>query len=150
MEESAPGAAPDPPGRDAPRAESHCYMCLAREPISLQSASEVHCCLKAAPFGEKLQSFKVLLRYEKSAQARLAQENRRVELQDVIAISERKRTVEDIIAGWYSFQRLESIHVAFNEWFKIDIWKLLRTQTSRGKWVTTFDERLNGSLAKHI
>jgi hypothetical protein len=89
------------------------------------------------------QSFKILLRYERSAQARLAQENRRVEMQDLIAISEGRKTVEDIVAGWYSFQRLESIHSAFNEWFKINIWKLLRTPTTGRKRITTFDERLN-------
>ena len=89
------------------------------------------------------QSFRILFRYGESAQLRLARENHRVEMQDVIAISEGQKTVEDIVAGWYSFQRLESIHTAFNEWLKIDVWKLLRTPTTQGKRISTFDERLN-------
>lgn len=89
------------------------------------------------------QSFRILFRYGESIQPRLALENHRVGMQDVIAISEGQKTVGDIVAGWYSFQRLESIHAAFNEWFKIDVWKLLRTPTTQGKRITTFDERLN-------
>lgn len=34
--------------------------------------------------------------------------------------------MEDIIADWYSFQNIESIHKAFSEWFSIDLWKILR------------------------
>ena len=33
--------------------------------------------------------------------------------------------------------------IRFNEWFNIDVWKLLRTPTTQGKRITTFDERLN-------
>ena len=89
------------------------------------------------------QAFTVLLRYDEQAKARLADSTRKVEISDAIAISRAQRTLEDVVAGWYSFQNLDSIHAAFKEWFGIDMWRLLRRRRKIGRRVATLDERLS-------
>jgi hypothetical protein len=77
--------------------------------------------------------FKILLRYNLKAQEKIAQQSKKVDFEDVIAIKNGTLTIEDIIADWYSFQNIASIHRAFSDWFGIDFWALLR---SGQNWVT--------------
>jgi hypothetical protein len=59
--------------------------------------------------------FKILLRYDAKAQKKLISQSRKVELEDAIAIRDGARTLEDIVADWYSFQSVSAIHKAFSE-----------------------------------
>ena len=71
--------------------------------------------------------FKIrILQYDPKAQERLKRQSRKIDMSDVLLVQSRKKTVEDIVVGWYSFQNINSIHIAFKEWFDIDIWKILR------------------------
>ena len=72
--------------------------------------------------------FKILLRYDAQAQEKLKQQSRKVELGDVIAIKNGDKNLEDVVAEWYSFQNIDSIHKAFSEWLGIDFWKIIRTK----------------------
>jgi len=88
------------------------------------------------------QTFKILLRYDSSARRRLEKQTRKVELADVVAIEANTRTIEDVVADWYSFQNIASIHNAFSEWFGIDFWKLLRQRKRIGKRISFLENRL--------
>ena len=77
--------------------------------------------------------FKILLQYDPKAQERLKRQSRKIEMSDVLLVQSRKKTVEDIVVGWYSFQNINSIHIAFKEWFDIDIWNILRQKKKVGK-----------------
>jgi hypothetical protein len=84
-----------------------------------------------------------LLRYDLKAQEKIAQQSRKVDFEDVIAIKNGTRTIEDIIADWYSFQNITSIHRAFSEWFGIDVWTILRKRKRLGNKIAVLEDRLN-------
>ena len=84
-----------------------------------------------------------MLRYDADAQKRLKDQTRKIEIQDALAITQGEKTIEDIVAGWYSFQNIQSIHSAFRDWFQIDIWKLLRRRKRIGRSVALLERRLN-------
>ena len=71
-------------------------------------------------------SFKVLLRYDTQEEKRLSELNRKVDFEDVIAIKNGTKSLEDVVAGWYSFQNISGIHKAFKDWLDIDFWKIVR------------------------
>lgn len=87
--------------------------------------------------------FKILLHYDQKAQARLRQQTRKIDLPDVLAIQSGSKTVEDVVADWYSFQNIASIHSAFFDWFGIDVWKLLRRRRRIGKRFPVLEKRLD-------
>ncbi|MFC1999282.1 hypothetical protein ACFLXE_00805 [Chloroflexota bacterium] len=89
------------------------------------------------------QSFKILLIYDDQAQEHLRQQSRKIGVQDVLSIRDGKRTIEDVVTGWYSFQNIASIHAAFNEWFGIDFWSLIRRRKRIGKRIPFLEQRLN-------
>jgi len=94
------------------------------------------------------ETFKIMLRYDPSAKKRLAKQTRRIELVDVLAIEARTKTIEDVVADWYSFQNIASIQNAFSEWFNIDFWKLLRRRKEIGKRISLLENRLD-QLIQH-
>lgn len=87
--------------------------------------------------------FKILLRYEPKAQSRLKQQTKKVDFPDVLAIQSGEKTIEDVVADWYSFQNISSIHLAFSDWFGIDFWKLLRRRRKVGKKLPLLESRLD-------
>jgi hypothetical protein len=87
--------------------------------------------------------FKILLRYEPDAEERIATQSKKVELKDVIAVKDGTRTIEDIVAEWYSFQNIDSIHRAFSEWFKIDFRTIIRRRKKLGNEIRLLEDRLN-------
>ena len=89
------------------------------------------------------QCFKILLRYDPQARDRLRQQTRKIDLPDVLAIEARAKTIEDVVADWYSFQSIASIHTAFSEWFKIDFWKLLRRRRRIGTRLPMLEKHLD-------
>jgi hypothetical protein len=92
------------------------------------------------------QAFRVFLRYDQNARKRLVLQNtKKVEFADAIALSGGAKSIEDVVAEWYSFQSIDSIHKAFNDWFGIDVWKLLRQRRkvgSRIDWLETRFKKL--------
>jgi hypothetical protein len=89
------------------------------------------------------QAFRILLHYDEQAQKHLREQAKKVEIQDVIAISEGRKTIEQVVADWYSFQNLASIHNAFKEWLGIDFWGLLRQRKKVGKHLPFLEQHLS-------
>lgn len=89
------------------------------------------------------QCFKILLRYDEKAKERLLQQSRKMEIKDVLSIRDGNQTVEDFVAAWYSFQNIASIHAAFNDWFGINFWSLIRRRKKVGKRIPLLEKRLN-------
>ena len=92
------------------------------------------------------QAFRIFLRYDKRAQRRLLEQSRKVEFSDAMSLAANTKSIEDIVADWYSFQNIDSIHRAFNEWFGIDIWKLLRQRRKVGKRIDWLEKRLKNLI----
>lgn len=89
------------------------------------------------------QCFKILLKYESRARERLELQTRKVDLAEVLPIESGTKTIEDIVADWYSFQNIASIHRAFSDWFEIDSWKLLRRRRKIGKRLPILEKQFN-------
>lgn len=87
--------------------------------------------------------FKILLRYQPGAEEKILKQTKKVELKDVIAIKKGTRTIEDIVADWYSFQNIDSIHRAFSEWFVIDFWSIVRKPKNSGNKIQLLENQLN-------
>ena len=85
--------------------------------------------------------FKILLAFDEKAQQRLLEHRQKLELKDVIAIRDGQQTLEDVVAGWYSFQSISSIHKAFNQWFDIDFWSVVRRRRKVGSQLPILEKR---------
>jgi hypothetical protein len=93
------------------------------------------------------QAFRIFLRYDDKARQRLLTHNaRKVEFSDALALAANTKSIEDVVADWYSFQNIDSIHKAFNEWFGIDIWKLLRQRRKVGKRIDWLEQRFKNLI----
>ena len=91
-------------------------------------------------------SFKILLHYDEKAQKRLQEQSRKIDMQDVLAISSGAKTVEDIVADWYSFQNIQSINAAYKDWFGIDLWKILRQKRKVGHRIILLEKQFNNII----
>ncbi|HEX5725895.1 MAG TPA: HEPN domain-containing protein [Longimicrobiaceae bacterium] len=89
------------------------------------------------------QTFIILLRFDDQARRRLRDQTRKVEMSEVFALSQGERRIEELVAQWYSFQNIQSVHNAFYEWFGIDVWKLLRRRKRVGRRISVLERRLN-------
>lgn len=87
-------------------------------------------------------SFAILLRYSSQGQSRLRDSQRKVEFQDARALTAGTKSIEEVVAGWYSFQNIDGIHKAYSEWLDIDIWGLLRRRKRVGARVLSLDAAL--------
>jgi hypothetical protein len=92
------------------------------------------------------QCFKILLRCDPAARKALAnntrKDTRKVELSDVVAIKNGSKSLEDVVASWYSFQNIDSIQKAFTEWFGIDVRKTIRKRKKIGNNIRFLDDAL--------
>jgi hypothetical protein len=87
--------------------------------------------------------FKILLHCDPEADERIAKQSKKVELNDVIAIKNGTRTIEDIVAEWYSFQNIDSIHRAFSDWFGINFRAIIREPKKSGNKIRLLEHQLN-------
>ena len=95
-------------------------------------------------------SFKTMLEFDPKTRKRLLQRTRKVEMGEVISIAEGEMSIEDVVVGWYSFQNLDSIQKAFNEWLEIDFRATLRRRRRIGRRVVTLDAELGRMIeARH-
>ncbi len=91
--------------------------------------------------------FVILLQYDDDAQKKLEEENKKVDISDVIQVQAGTKRIEEIVARWYSFQNINSIHKAFNEWFGIDFWRLLRQRKAIGRRCPRMDDAMHRLIA---
>ena len=89
-----------------------------------------------------IRCFKVLLQYDSKAQERLKNETKKVKVADILLIQSNVKSVEDIIAGWYSFQNIDSIHKAFHEWFGINFREILRKRRKVGRRLPFLEDQI--------
>jgi hypothetical protein len=92
------------------------------------------------------QTFKIFVAYDDNTKQKLRQQTRKIEMTDLLAVREGSKSIEDIVAGWYSFQNIDSIHKAFSEWFSIDIWNMLRSSKVPNDNLTVLADALNGII----
>lgn len=92
------------------------------------------------------QAFKILLKYNEKAQAKLNEASWKVEIPDVIAIKDGVKTVEDIVAERYSFQSIGRIHQAFSDWSDLDFYKIIRKRKKIGRRLPFLERHLQNSI----
>jgi hypothetical protein len=86
--------------------------------------------------------FRILIAYDPYALEKRASHNPRVEFSALLQVSERERTVEDVIAETYAFQNLNQLNKAYKEWLNIDVRKLLFRKKRIGRKVSFLENRL--------
>ena len=91
-------------------------------------------------------AFIILIRYSSEAQKKLKGESRKIEMADALAIMGRTKTLEDIVASWYSFQNLQSIHKAYFDWLGIDFWKIVRRDQRKGRRILKLADLLESLI----
>ena len=89
------------------------------------------------------QCFRILLHYDPIAIKKLEQQSKKIEIPDAIALRDGTKSIEEIVADWYSFQSIASIHKAFHDWFEIDVWHVLRRRRKIGRRLPVLEEHLN-------
>lgn len=89
------------------------------------------------------QTFKVLMTHDASCRGKMTKETRKVEMADAVAIASGTKTIEDVVASWYTFQNFDAIHKAYNDWFGIDFWRAIRSEMARGSKVQVLSDVLN-------
>ena len=77
-------------------------------------------------------SFKILLQYGSGTSEKLLKSSKKIDISDALLIESGKKTINDIVTDWYSFQSIDAIHKAFSEWLGIDFWKVLRKRKKIG------------------
>lgn len=92
--------------------------------------------------------FCVLLAYDTRARQRVVDAKRRVDFGDVLEVADGTKTIEDIVAGWYSFQNLDSIHKAFKECFNLEVRNAMRRRTRLGKRVVWLDTAVSQLITR--
>lgn len=92
------------------------------------------------------QAFTILLQYDDKAKIKLSQSTRKIDISDMLAVSAGAKSIESVVADWYSFQNIESIHRAFSEWFGIDFWKLLRQKRKVGNRINWLEKRFTALI----
>lgn len=78
------------------------------------------------------QCFRIMLANDPNAQEKLSNLNRKVDIVDALAIQRGEKRIEYVVSSWYSFQSINGIHNAFNEWFNLDFWKIIRRRRKVG------------------
>jgi hypothetical protein len=71
-------------------------------------------------------TFEILVKYDKTAQAVLEAQSRKVSFADAAALTRGELSLEQIASDGYSFQNLDSIQRAYKDVLSIDIWKAIR------------------------
>ena len=86
--------------------------------------------------------FVILLKYDISVKNKIINHNQKVEFQQLFQIKSDEITFEEIIAKNYSFQNLNQISKAYNEWLNIDIRKILYAKKRIGNKTRFIENRL--------
>jgi hypothetical protein len=86
----------------------------------------------------------ILIRHDKAAREHFGRQTRKVEFEEALAVSRGERTLEEVVASWYSFQNIASLQKAFSEWLGLDFRKILRDASAAG------DQPLDEVLAEII
>ena len=71
--------------------------------------------------------FKVLIKYDEYAIENLRKYNKKIKVDflELLELTSKEKTPEDIIMNMYTFQNLNQINQAYKDWLKIDIKKIL-------------------------
>lgn len=89
------------------------------------------------------QVFKLMLAHDPNCKEKMAKEARKVEMSDAVALANGMKTIEDIVASWYTFQNFDAVNRAYRDWFGIDFWRIIRTEMNRGSKVQMLSDVLN-------
>lgn len=92
-------------------------------------------------------AFKILIKYDAGAQTYMRTQTRKVDFEDAIEISNQRRTLEDVVASWYSFQNIASIQKAFSEWLSIDFRAIMRGAFTKRSATFNLDDALTKIVA---
>lgn len=86
--------------------------------------------------------FKILIAYDSSALEKRETHKYSVDFPTLLQVNSGNRSIEDVIAERYSFQNLDQLNKAYQEWLKIDVKKVLFKKKRIGRKVSFLENRL--------
>lgn len=86
--------------------------------------------------------FNILISYDIGAREKLTTINLKVEFDTLLAVSNKKLTVEDVITEKYTFQNLDQLNKAYKEWLGIDVRHVLFKKKRIGRSITFLQNRI--------
>jgi hypothetical protein len=87
-------------------------------------------------------AFVVLIAYDDFALKKRETHSSRVDFTQLLQVSERLRTVEEIIAESFTFQNLQQLNKAYKEWLNIDVRAILFKRKKLGRKVAFLENRI--------
>ena len=88
------------------------------------------------------QAFQILIAYDEFALEKIKSHRQKVEFNTLLALQNKEKTIESIIAESYTFQNLDQLNKAFKEWLNIDVRNLLYKKKKIGTSVRFLENRI--------
>lgn len=88
------------------------------------------------------QIFQVLIAYDDFALDKRKSHKMKVEFSTLLEVGNKDRTIENIIAGSYTFQNLNQLNKAYKEWLDIDVRKILYKKRKIGNSITFLENKI--------
>ncbi|MEE9338595.1 MAG: HEPN domain-containing protein [Methylococcaceae bacterium] len=89
------------------------------------------------------QIFQVLIAYDKYALDKRKSYKMKVEFSTLLEVGSKDRTIENIIAGSYTFQNMNQLNKAYQEWLGIDVRKILYKKRKIGNSITFLENKIS-------
>ncbi len=89
------------------------------------------------------QIFQVLIAYDKFALEKRKSHKMKIEFSTLLEVGSKERTIENIIAGSYTFQNMNQLNKAYKEWLEIDVRKILYKKRKIGNSITFLENKIS-------
>lgn len=89
------------------------------------------------------QIFQVLIAYDKFALEKRSSHKLKVDFSTLLEVSDKERTIENVIAESYTFQNLNQLNKAYKDWLDIDVRKILFKKKKVGNSITFLENRIS-------
>ena len=89
------------------------------------------------------QVFQVLIAYDSFAIEKRNTHKMKVDFSTLLEIDGKERSIENVIAGSYTFQNLNQLNKAYKEWLNIDVRNILYKKKKIGNSITFLENRIS-------
>lgn len=88
------------------------------------------------------QTFQVLIKYDSYALTKRENHKQKLNFTTLLEIENKSKTIENIIAENYTFQNLNQLNKAYNDWLKIDVRNILYKKKKIGSSISFLENRI--------
>jgi len=89
------------------------------------------------------QAFQVLIKYDPVALKKRRDYKQKIDFETLLQVERKESTIENIIAGNYTFQNLNQLNKAYKDWLDIDVRNILYKKKKIGSSVSCLESRIS-------